>query len=60
VFEVLERNGDPKISLVCPECGGKRLDRRISVFAARQGRTSPQVGDEGCPRCGTGPCQGSV
>lgn len=46
---------------VCPSCGGRKVERMISVFAARQGAArsepSPPSGG-GCGRCGdpSGPC----
>jgi putative FmdB family regulatory protein len=45
----------------CPKCGGRKVERMVSVFAARQGASrsepAPPMGG-GCGRCGdaSGPC----
>jgi putative FmdB family regulatory protein len=49
--------GRPRVE--CPACGGRRVERRLSVFAAHQG--SPQgatQAGQACGRCGdpNGPC----
>ena len=42
----------------CPRCGKRKVERRISVFAARQGQASDPATGGGCGRCGdpSGPC----
>ena len=62
-FETLVRNGE---SPRCPECGGERLEKLLSVPAAHTagGRADLPVcgpmpqGDCGLPQCGMGGCQG--
>lgn len=49
---------------VCPDCGSKKLQRKFSTFAARQGMAStPSCADGGCPgsrggksACASGGC----
>lgn len=62
-FELLIR-GDERP--VCPDCGGKKLEKRFSIPAAHiQGGSSlplcaprPRGGGCGLPQCGTGGCMG--
>jgi len=56
-FEELVRSVRSSRKVTCPACGGSRVQRHPSVFAARQGEVEmPPVG--GCGRCGdpAGPC----
>lgn len=62
-FEVLVR-GDERPA--CPECGGTRLEKLLSVPAAHTGGSksqlplcdTPRAGGCGAPLCGQGGCQG--
>ncbi|UCD28363.1 MAG: zinc ribbon domain-containing protein [Planctomycetota bacterium] len=40
VFEVLVRSSEDESEVVCPDCKSREADRRLSVFAAQQGKTS--------------------
>ncbi|MCK6457911.1 MAG: zinc ribbon domain-containing protein [Phycisphaerae bacterium] len=55
--ELVRRAGE---SVPCPECGAKDVERRLSVFAARQGpaASAPAKIGGACGRCGdpNGPC----
>jgi putative FmdB family regulatory protein len=37
IFEVLFRNRDEKVSVVCPKCGSIKVERMISAFAGKTG-----------------------
>jgi len=59
-FEELVRSAEQQVT--CPECGSRKVGRRLSVFAARQseGACSPAPAPHGgCGRCGNpnGSCQ---
>ncbi|MBK8268420.1 MAG: zinc ribbon domain-containing protein [Planctomycetes bacterium] len=59
VFEELVRESSSKTAIVCPTCGGKKVSRQFSVFAARSGSaTKEKAPVGGCGRCGDpqGPC----
>jgi putative FmdB family regulatory protein len=62
-FEVLVRGGDQPH---CPDCGGARLDKLLSVPAAHTNGSAASLpicdtprggGTCGLPQCGTGGCQ---
>ena len=60
-FELLIRGGDQP---ACPDCGGRQLQKRLSVPAAHSAGTSqlpicegPVGGGCGLPQCGMGGCQ---
>jgi putative FmdB family regulatory protein len=58
-FEHLVRSMNGEERVTCPECGGARVKRRLSVFAARHGSSPEAVVPGGaCRRCGDpdGPC----
>lgn len=58
-FEQLIRNEREEQSLTCPKCGERRVERRLSVFAARAAaQPTPLPRGGGCGRCGDpgGPC----
>jgi putative FmdB family regulatory protein len=61
-FEELVRSAKEEV-VKCPACGSGKLDRRLSVFAARQaeGASPAAVSPGGCGRCGDprgpGSCQ---
>jgi putative FmdB family regulatory protein len=43
----------------CPKCASKKVERKLSLFAARQSTVRPSVAPGGgCSRCGDpdGPC----
>lgn len=60
-FEELIRTASDERALRCPQCGGKTVQRRPSVFAAHGAvapKTTPLPRGGGCGRCGdpNGPC----
>jgi putative FmdB family regulatory protein len=58
-FEELSRSMDKPEPVQCPACGGAKVERRFSVFAARQSaEPTPAARAGGCGRCGdpSGPC----
>lgn len=59
-FEELVRSASGERTVRCPGCESKAVQRRLSVFAARQGAsTVPDMPMGGpCGRCGDpdGPC----
>lgn len=50
-FEQLVRSSRSKAKVACPQCGGGKVERRLSVFAARQS----DAADSGPPSL-PGPC----
>lgn len=41
----------------CPQCGATDVERKISVFSARQAEAPADLPPGGCNRCGgPGPC----
>lgn len=50
-FEQLVRSEVEERQLRCPECGGKRLERKLSVFAAHEG-AAKSAPPGPCGRCG--------
>jgi len=59
-FERLVRANDEAVS--CPECGGKRAERQLSVFAAAVRNAVPAscpVGSS-CPSAGSSCCGGGA
>lgn len=65
VFEVLQTTGAGRRGLECPECGGRSLDKLLSVFAPATGngaRSASPVGEPcgaaGCPRAHGMSCGG--
>jgi putative FmdB family regulatory protein len=62
-FEFLQRVGEGAKGVSCPECGGKRVERRLSTFAtASSGGGAMEVAESSCGRseCGGGFCAGSA
>ncbi|MCH8146423.1 MAG: zinc ribbon domain-containing protein [Planctomycetes bacterium] len=58
-FEDFSRTMVSRASPVCPSCGSAKVERRISVFSARQHvAANPRPGGSPCGRCGDpdGPC----
>lgn len=58
-FEEFARSMDEKSAPQCPHCKSRKVRRKMSVFAARQGGSPPPpAGGGGCGRCGDpqGPC----
>jgi putative FmdB family regulatory protein len=53
-FEVLFRNRDEKVSVVCPKCGSKGVERLMSAFAGKVGNTA--AGGAGCGSCAATSC----
>lgn len=47
LLEVLQNMGSTEAGVICPECGGARLERCLSV-------TAPARASAGGPPCGTG------
>jgi len=57
VFEFLLRSQGDQADIACPECRGKKVERRLSVFAARNGQRSAcdsMPAPENCMQCDTG------
>ena len=52
--EILQRNNE---KVVCPECGGKSLEKQFSVFAS--GSLSDSAGGGGMPPSSPGSCSGT-
>ncbi|MFO0837579.1 MAG: zinc ribbon domain-containing protein [Phycisphaerae bacterium] len=59
-FEALVRSAGEERTVTCPACGGRRIERRPSVFAAHAATRSNPLprAQGGCGRCGdpNGPC----
>ncbi|MCH8243054.1 MAG: zinc ribbon domain-containing protein [Planctomycetes bacterium] len=58
-FEEFSRTMNSRVSPACPSCGSSKVERRLSVFAARQEvAAKPAAGGSPCGRCGDpdGPC----
>lgn len=57
-FEVLLRNDADRRNVACPKCDDKRVQRRLSVFAAHQSSAPAPASGGSCMRCGdpNGPC----
>lgn len=57
-FEQLVRTAREEKSVKCPQCGGGRVRRKLSVFAPRSGAAPAAPAPRGCGRCGDpdGPC----
>jgi putative FmdB family regulatory protein len=52
-FERLVRSMDSRERVNCPECGGSKVKRKLSVFAARQGAAARTPASASpCGRCG--------
>lgn len=52
-FEQLVKSMDSKETITCPQCGGKKVEKMLSVFAARQGQPAPAAAAaSGCGNCG--------
>ncbi len=55
-FEILQRSNE---KIVCPNCGGKSLEKQFSVFASNSSSESASSGSGMPPSsgsCGTGCC----
>ncbi|NLE57661.1 MAG: zinc ribbon domain-containing protein [Planctomycetes bacterium] len=50
-FGQLVRSEAEERSLACPECGKKALEKKLSVFAARDGATSRPSLPPSCAGC---------
>ncbi|MBI4578929.1 MAG: zinc ribbon domain-containing protein [Planctomycetes bacterium] len=57
-FEQLVRSFDGDADAACPECGSRKVEKLLSVFAARDGQSRPAPAAVGpCQQCGeAGPC----
>ncbi len=58
-FEHLARSADDTATPACPGCGGRKVERLPSVFAARQGQATagePPPRCEGCSQGTGGAC----
>lgn len=56
-FEELVRN--PKEKIVCPECGCKKVSKKMSVFGFKSGNKSVSAsGGSGCSGCSSSSCSG--
>ena len=59
-FEILVRGSERP---ACPQCGGSKLEKLLSIPAAHTGKglsmsDAPSAGNCGLPQCGMGGCQG--
>ncbi len=54
ISEILQRGSE---KVVCPECGGKSLEKQFSVFAS--GSQSDSAGGGGMPPSSPGSCSGT-
>ena len=54
ISEILQRGSE---KVVCPECGGKSLEKQFSVFAS--GSQSDSVGGGGMSPSSPGSCSGT-
>lgn len=52
VFETLVKSTRRPRPVACPHCGSKQVARKLSVFAAQQGRDSSSSLPGPCERCG--------
>ncbi len=52
-FDELVRSSKDASSVACPSCGSKRVERKVSTFAAHSAHSKPA----GCPMPGAG-CEG--
>lgn len=57
-FEELIRSDEDARKLTCPKCGGRKVERRPSVFSAHAASQPTPLPRGGCGRCGDpqGPC----
>jgi len=57
-FELLVRSARDAVS--CPDCGGKQVERQLSVFAAavKGAAACPSVGE--CPSASSSCCRGGA
>jgi len=56
-FELMATMAQRDAEHACPECAARKVERKISVFAARQAEASSLPPAGGCGRCGgPGPC----
>ena len=56
-FEELVRTNSQKIA--CPNCGSRKIDRKLSVIGAVVSKSSPPCDREACPQgpyCPSGTC----
>jgi putative FmdB family regulatory protein len=53
-FEFLFRSRDEKMAVSCEQCGSKKVERLMSVFAGKIGNTS--AGGAGCGSCVAASC----
>jgi putative FmdB family regulatory protein len=52
-FEQLVKSMDHKEAITCPGCGSRKVEKRLSVFAAQGGSpAAAPPGPTGCQGCG--------
>ncbi len=51
-FEHFVRSVESEEPVVCPHCKSKKVQKRLSVFAAHQGGGSPSMPPSPCAQCG--------
>jgi putative FmdB family regulatory protein len=57
-FEELVRSAEAGDKVICPECGSKKVEKRMSVFAARDAAPAHRASAERCSECPSrGTCQ---
>ncbi len=50
-FEELVRSDREARQVACPKCGGRKVQRRLSVFAAHAAAAKPSPPPAGCEGC---------
>lgn len=56
-YEILRSLNEADIPLVCKECGGENVKRKLSVFYAQSGGHAVSgAGGGGCTSCAGGNC----
>ncbi len=53
-FEVLQRIGEDKKDLRCPQCGHERVEKQFSAFATSSGGSGRGVAHRSSASCGSG------
>lgn len=55
-FEVLQRVGEGSEKVLCPECGGREVDKQLSTFAAGASASTSSSSYSAPAGCGGGGC----
>ncbi|MFQ6097238.1 MAG: zinc ribbon domain-containing protein [Armatimonadota bacterium] len=62
-FEALCRGSDGMRGVKCPECGGRRVSKRVSSFFAHSrgsGGAARSLGGSACSSCTATSCKGCI